>query len=249
MNWLGTLSVWLCLACVLTVALFQDSLSPVLMALLLAATVVSTLLVSLWTCGPARCVAGLWHAFVHRWHAAEGDRLFGRMLQWAADVRQEDESALSSIRRSERNAFARNGLELLSQHTNAVTLRLALEKDIRRDEDAALSAAEVFDTLASNTAVVGLVVGSVAAFVIFAIGEAASASWLPASIAFGFSVVTAVILSGTVFRPLASRLRARGVRRGHDQARSMNGMLAIWQRKHPERVRVALFGDRCSVEI
>lgn len=248
MNRLGALSVWLCLVCLVAVAWVQNALSPVALVSIVLGILAGAVLLALWSCGPVRSVKGLWHALVHRWHRDEGDRLFDRMSRWAGELRHGDFSALRSLKRGERNRFARSGLGLLEQHTNPVTLRLALERRIRSDEDEALASARVFDSMAANSTVVGLLSGCVAAFVIASVG-AMPGAWLSAGLAFGFSVVVGVLLSGTVFRPLAGRLRARGVRRGHDQARGMKGLLAIWQRQHPERVRVALYGERCSVEV
>ncbi|MEM9601881.1 MAG: hypothetical protein AAGA11_03395 [Pseudomonadota bacterium] len=249
MNRLGAIAVWLCLLGFASASVALDVFTPTEWALLLGALALGLMVMTLVSVGPVRAASALWHALVHRWHSDEGGRLFDQILEWATAARRGDFGDVAKRRRRARNRFARESLGLLDKHDSPVTLRLALEQSIRTGEDAALASARVFDAIAANASVAGVLAGSVALFVLAALGQGTTAAMAAGGLAFGLLVSLGVVLSGTVFRPLAARLRARGVRRGHDQARGMKGLIALLQRAHPQRVRVALYGDRCAIEV
>ncbi|MEM6985476.1 MAG: hypothetical protein AAF499_02955 [Pseudomonadota bacterium] len=249
MNRLGAFSVWLCLVGLIAVAVVYDLFTVAQWTAMFASALVGIALISVWTCGLVATCKAWWHALAHRWHVDEGGRLFDQIIDWASAARRGELAELIQKRRQARNRFARESLSLLRQHDNPVTLRLAMEQRIRSHEDAALASARVFDVIAANASVAGIVCGSVALFVIASLGEGTRLALTSGGVAFGILVSFGAVLSGTVFKPLAARVRARGVRRGHDQARGMKGVVALLQRSHPQRVRVALYGDRCAIEI
>lgn len=249
MNRLGTFSVWACLIGTVVAAVKYDLFTVQQWGVMIVATLAGALLMSIWSCGLTTAFKACWHAFVHKWHADEGGRSFDQILDWSAAARNGGLIEVFNQRRKARNRFTRESLSLLNKHDNVVTLRLALEQRIRRNEDAALASARVFDAVAKNTMVSGILVGSVALFVFAAFGKMSLEALMIGGAAFGLLVSFGAVLSGTVLKPLASRLRARGLRRGQDQARCMKGVVALLKQSHPQRVRVDLYGDRCAIEV
>ena len=165
----------------------------------------------------------------------------GKIVRWAMAARKEGLLGLESIADSERDPFARKGLQLLVDGSEPDSIRavMELESDLREQRD--INAAKFYESMGGYSPTVGII-GAVLGL-IHVMGNLADPSKLGPGIATAFvATIYGVALANLFLLPVASKLRVHG--RIESQYREMliEGVIAIAEGENPRAIELKLNG-------
>lgn len=165
----------------------------------------------------------------------------GKIVRWAMAARKEGLLGLESVADSERDPFARKGLQLLVDGSEPDSIRavMELESDLREQRD--INAAKFYESMGGYSPTIGII-GAVLGL-IHVMGNLADPSKLGPGIATAFvATIYGVALANLFLLPVASKLR--GIARIESQYREMliEGVIAIAEGENPRAIELKLNG-------
>lgn len=165
----------------------------------------------------------------------------GKIVRWAMAARKEGLLGLESVADSERDPFARKGLQLLVDGSEPDSIRavMELESDLREQRD--INAAKFYESMGGYSPTIGII-GAVLGL-IHVMGNLADPSKLGPGIATAFvATIYGVALANMFLLPVASKLR--GIARIESQYREMliEGVIAIAEGENPRAIELKLNG-------
>ncbi len=163
------------------------------------------------------------------------------IVDWARQVRRAGLVSLEESARREKDAFVRDGIQLVADCEDPSVLRRSLELDNDNRLAVDLAAAGVFRSMGGYAPTIGIV-GAVLGL-IQVMGHLDDPDRLGAGIAAAFvATIYGVGSANLVFLPLADRLRAMAELEWHCRAMTLEGLLCITEGEHPTRIRSRLNG-------
>lgn len=165
----------------------------------------------------------------------------GKIVRWAMSARKEGLLGLETVAETERDPFARKGLQLLVDGSEPDSIRavMELESDLREHRD--INAAKFYESMGGYSPTVGII-GAVLGL-IHVMGNLADPSKLGPGIATAFvATIYGVSLANLFLLPVASKLRVQA--RIESQYREMliEGVIAIAEGENPRAIELKLNG-------
>lgn len=165
----------------------------------------------------------------------------GKIVRWAMSARKEGLLGLETVAETERDPFARKGLQLLVDGSEPDSIRavMELESDLREQRD--INAAKFYESMGGYSPTVGII-GAVLGL-IHVMGNLADPSKLGPGIATAFvATIYGVALANLFLLPVASKLRVQA--RIESQYREMliEGVIAIAEGENPRAIELKLNG-------
>lgn len=165
----------------------------------------------------------------------------GKIVRWAMAARKEGLLGLESVADSERDPFARKGLQLLVDGSEPDSIRavMELESDLREHRD--VNASKFYESMGGYSPTIGII-GAVLGL-IHVMGNLADPSKLGPGIATAFvATIYGVALANLFLLPVAGKLRV--LARNESQYREMliEGVIAIAEGENPRAIELKLNG-------
>ncbi len=164
-----------------------------------------------------------------------------KIVRWAMAARKEGLLGLETVADTERDLFARKGLQLLVDGSEPDSIRavMELESDLREQRD--VDAAKFYESMGGYSPTIGII-GAVLGL-IHVMGNLADPSKLGPGIATAFvATIYGVAMANLFLLPVASKLR--GQARLESQYREMliEGVIAIAEGENPRAIELKLNG-------
>lgn len=165
----------------------------------------------------------------------------GKVVRWAVAARKEGLLGLESMSDSEKDPFARKGLQLLVDGSEPDSIRgvLEMESDLRHQRD--VDAAKFFESMGGYSPTIGII-GAVMGL-IQVMGNLADPSKLGPGIATAFvATIYGVALANLLLLPMASKLRARARIETLYREMIIEGLIAIAEGENPRGIELKVNG-------
>lgn len=165
----------------------------------------------------------------------------GKIVRWAMSARKEGLLGLETVADTERDLFARKGLQLLVDGSEPDSIRgvMELESDLREQRD--VDAAKFFEAMGGYSPTIGII-GAVLGL-IHVMGNLADPSKLGPGIATAFvATIYGVAFANLFFLPVASKLRGQARRESQYREMLIEGVIAIAEGENPRAIELKLNG-------
>jgi len=165
----------------------------------------------------------------------------GKIVRWALAARKEGLLGLETIADTERDPFARKGLQLLvdGSEPDAIRAVMELESDLREQRD--LDAAKFYESMGGYAPTIGII-GAVMGL-IHVMGNLADPAKLGPGIAVAFvATIYGVAIANLFLLPVASKLRSRARLQAQYREMIIEGVIAIAEGENPRAIELKLTG-------
>lgn len=165
----------------------------------------------------------------------------GKIVRWAMAARKEGLLGLETVADTERDLFARKGLQLLVDGSEPDSIRgvMELESDMREQRD--VDAAKFFEAMGGYSPTIGII-GAVLGL-IHVMGNLADPSKLGPGIATAFvATIYGVAFANLFFLPVANKLRGQARVQSHYREMLIEGVIAIAEGENPRAIELKLNG-------
>lgn len=170
-----------------------------------------------------------------------------KVVAWSTLARREGLLGLESLIASERDYFARKGLQLLVDGNEPNVIRTSLEVDISTRVDIDLQAAKVFESMGGFSPTIGII-GAVMGL-IHVMQNLSDPSKLGSGIATAFvATIYGVGLANLFFLPVAAKLKSIAMAGNLSRELILEGIIAIAEGENPRNIEMKLSGFTDSPE-
>ena len=164
-----------------------------------------------------------------------------KVVRWAVSARKEGLLGLESISDSERDPFARKGLQLLVDGSEPDSIRGVLEMESDMQLQREIDAARFYESMGGYSPTIGII-GAVMGL-IHVMGNLADPSKLGPGIATAFvATIYGVALANLFLLPIAHKLRARARVEAHYREMIVEGLIAIAEGENPRAIELKVSG-------
>jgi chemotaxis protein MotA len=164
-----------------------------------------------------------------------------KIVRWAVSARKEGLLGLEAISDSERDAFARKGLQLLVDGSEPDSIRNVLEMESDLQLQREIDAAKFYESMGGYSPTIGII-GAVMGL-IHVMGNLADPSKLGPGIATAFvATIYGVALANLFFLPVANKLRARARVEARYREMIIEGLTAIGEGENPRAIELKVSG-------
>ncbi|MBX9913746.1 MAG: flagellar motor protein [Pseudomonadaceae bacterium] len=164
-----------------------------------------------------------------------------RVVSWSMTARKEGLLGLESVADTERDDYARKGLQLLVDGAEPEAIRSILEVDLYTQEGRDIQAAKVFESMGGYAPTIGII-GAVMGL-IHVMGNLADPSKLGSGIAVAFvATIYGVGFANLLLLPIASKIKAVALRQSRYREMLLEGILSIAEGENPRSIELKLQG-------
>ena len=164
-----------------------------------------------------------------------------RVVRWAMTARKEGLLGLESIADSEKDPFARKGLQLLVDGNEPEAIRKVLETDSYLREHRDIDSAKFYESMGGYSPTIGII-GAVMGL-IHVMGNLADPSQLGAGIAVAFvATIYGVAFANMFLLPIAGKLRQRAKLEAQFREMMVEGLISIAEGENPKSIELKLTG-------
>ncbi|TWI53899.1 chemotaxis protein MotA [Pseudomonas duriflava] len=164
-----------------------------------------------------------------------------RIIGWSLSARKEGLLGLEPLVDTERDPFARKGLQLLVDGAEPEAIRSILEVDMYGQEERDLQAAKVFEAMGGYAPTIGII-GAVMGL-IHVMQNLADPSQLGNGIAVAFvATIYGVSFANLLLLPMASKLKSIVIRQTRYREMLLEGLLSIGEGENPRSIELKLQG-------
>lgn len=164
-----------------------------------------------------------------------------KMVRWAVSARKEGLLGLETIAETERDTFARKGLQLLVDGSEPENIRNIMEVESLIIEQRDIDAAKFYESMGGYAPTIGII-GAVMGL-IHVMGNLADPSRLGAGIAVAFvATIYGVAFANLLLLPIASKLRLRAREEAQYRGLVVEGIIAIAEGENPRAIELKLTG-------
>src|SRR5690606_11596222 len=164
-----------------------------------------------------------------------------KVVRWAVSARKEGLLGLESISDSERDPFARKGLQLLVDGSEPDSIRGVLEMESDLNLQREIDAARFYESMGGYSPTIGII-GAVMGL-IHVMGNLADPSKLGPGIATAFvATIYGVAIANLFLLPVANKLRARARVEARYREMIIEGLIAIAEGEHPRAIELKVSG-------
>lgn len=163
------------------------------------------------------------------------------VVGWSMTARKEGLLGLEAVADTERDPYARKGLQLLVDGAEPEAIRSILEVDLFNQESRDLAAAKVFEAMGGYSPTIGII-GAVMGL-IHVMGNLADPSQLGSGIAVAFvATIYGVGLANLLLLPIGNKLKSIVMRQSCYREMLMEGLLSIAEGENPRSIELKLQG-------
>ncbi|AFU97711.1 flagellar motor protein [Simiduia agarivorans] len=164
-----------------------------------------------------------------------------QVVRWAAAARKEGLLGLEALSESERNPFARKGLQLLVDGSEPEDIRRVLENDLDILESRDIDAVRFFESMGGYAPTIGIL-GAVMGL-ISVMQNLADPSQLGPGIAVAFvATIYGVALANLLLIPVANKLSQCVLEQSRYRELMLEGIVAIAEGENPKAIEMKLNG-------
>lgn len=164
-----------------------------------------------------------------------------QIVYWASVARRDGLLGLEKIANSEKNPFAKRGLQLLADGNEPPQIRLILELDLVSDEHSNIEAANVFEAMGGYAPTIGII-GAVLGL-IHVMENLSDPNMLGTGIAVAFvATIYGVGLANLLLLPIANKIRAYTRQQTHLKEMFIEGVIGIAEGENPRAIGEKLNG-------
>ena len=179
-----------------------------------------------------------WILFPPRIDLARGISL---VTGWSNTARKEGLLGLEPVAETERDPYARKGLQLLVDGAEPEVIRSILEVDLYTQEARDIQAAKVFECMGGYAPTIGII-GAVMGL-IHVMGNLADPSQLGSGIAVAFvATIYGVGMANLLLLPIGNKLKAIAQRQSRYREMLLEGLLSIAEGENPRSIELKLQG-------
>ena len=164
-----------------------------------------------------------------------------KLINWSQVARKEGLLGLESVAEQEPDPFARKGLQLLVDGTEAETIRRIMEVDIEVKEQFDLQGAKVYESLgiyAPTLGIIGAVMGLMAVMQNLAEPEKLGPGIAAAFVATIYGIASANLF----FLPVSNKLKSIVASQTAFRAMMIDGITSIAEGENPRNIEIKLRG-------
>lgn len=164
-----------------------------------------------------------------------------RVVGWSMTARKEGLLGLEAVADTERDPYARKGLQLLVDGVEPESIRSILEVDLFNQEGRDLQAAKMFEGMGGYAPTIGII-GAVMGL-IHVMGNLADPSQLGSGIAVAFvATIYGVSFANLLLLPIGNKLKSIVMRQSSYREMLMEGLLSIAEGENPRSIELKLQG-------
>lgn len=164
-----------------------------------------------------------------------------RVVRWAMTARKEGLLGLESMADSEKEPFARKGLQLLVDGNEPEAIRKVLEMDSYLREHRDIDSAKFYESMGGYSPTIGII-GAVMGL-IHVMGNLADPSQLGAGIAVAFvATIYGVAFANMFLLPISGKLRQRAKLEAQFREMMIEGLISIAEGENPKSIELKLTG-------
>ncbi|MDF3936787.1 flagellar motor protein [Pseudomonas citronellolis] len=164
-----------------------------------------------------------------------------RVVGWSMTARKEGLLGLETVADTERDPYARKGLQLLVDGVEPEAIRNILEVDLFNQEARDLQAAKVFEGMGGYAPTIGII-GAVMGL-IHVMGNLADPGQLGSGIAVAFvATIYGVSFANLLLLPIGNKLKSLVLRQSSYREMLMEGLLSIAEGENPRSIELKLQG-------
>lgn len=164
-----------------------------------------------------------------------------KIVRWSSMARKEGLLGLEAIIETEKDIFAKKGLQLLVDGNEPEVIRDCLELELSTREHLDMQAARVYDAMGGFSPTIGII-GAVIGL-IHVMQNLAKPELLGSGIATAFvATIYGVGLANLLFIPVANKLKAHIVRASQAREMLIEGISAIAEGENPRNIELKLSG-------
>lgn len=165
----------------------------------------------------------------------------GKLVRWANAARKDGLLGLEKISDTEKDRFARKGLQLLVDGCEPESIRRVLESDLLIDEQRDLDAVKFYESMGGYAPTIGII-GAVMGL-IHVMNNLTDPALLGPGIAVAFvATIYGVALANLFFLPVANKLRMCVNQRSQYRELIIEGIIAIADGENPRSIEMKLNG-------
>ena len=164
-----------------------------------------------------------------------------KVVRWSTIARKEGLLGLETVIDTEKDGFAKKGLQLLVDGNEPEVIRDCLEVELSTKEHLDMQAARVFDAMGGFSPTIGII-GAVIGL-IHVMQNLAKPELLGAGIATAFvATIYGVGLANLLFIPVANKLKAHIFRMSQAREMVIEGISSIAEGENPRNIELKLSG-------
>lgn len=164
-----------------------------------------------------------------------------KIISWSNIARREGLLGLENLEDSEKNSFAKKGLQLLIDGSEPDAIRTIMEVDIHTRESFNMQAARVYESMGGYSPTIGII-GAVLGL-IQVMGNLSDPSKLGGGIAVAFvATIYGVALANLVLLPVANKLKSIIINDAHFDEMIVEGLVSIAEGENPRNIETKLLG-------
>ena len=186
-----------------------------------------------------RAIKMLWWMIITPYFNA--DEVMHKIISWSNIARREGLLGLENLEETEKDPFAKKGLQLLIDGSEPESIRSIMEVDIHTKESFDIQAARIFESMGGYSPTIGII-GAVLGL-IQVMGNLSDPSKLGDGIAVAFvATIYGVALANLVLLPTANKLKSIVVSDAHFKDMIVEGLVSIAEGENPRNIEIKLLG-------
>lgn len=164
-----------------------------------------------------------------------------KIISWSNIARREGLLGLENLEDTEKDPFAKKGLQLLIDGSEPEAIRSIMEVEIHTRENFDIQAARVFESMGGYSPTIGII-GAVLGL-IQVMGNLSDPSKLGGGIAVAFvATIYGVALANLVLLPIANKLKSIVISDAHFNEMIVEGLVSIAEGENPRNIETKLLG-------
>jgi len=206
--------------------------------IVIGGTLAATILQTSWPLLKRACRQVRWVFFPPYISLEDG---IGKVIDWSVKARKQGLLGLEGMAEKEPERFARKGLQLLVDGSEADTIRSIMEVELETREQRDLESARVFEAMGGYSPTIGII-GAVMGL-IQVMTNLEDPESLGSGIATAFvATIYGVALANLLFFPVANKLRGILRERTRYEEMMIDGIIAIADGENPKSIELRLRG-------
>ena len=171
----------------------------------------------------------------------DSEAVIQKIINWSNIARREGLLGLENLEDSEKDPFAKKGLQLLIDGSEPEAIRTIMEVDIHTRESFNIQAARVYESMGGYSPTIGII-GAVLGL-IQVMGNLSDPSKLGGGIAVAFvATIYGVALANLILLPIANKLKSIVVNDAHFDEMIVEGLVSIAEGENPRNIETKLLG-------
>lgn len=206
--------------------------------IVIGGTLAATILQTSWPMLKRACRQARWVFFPPYISLEDG---IGKVIDWSVKARKQGLLGLEGLAEREPERFARKGLQLLVDGSEAETIRSIMEVELESREQRDMESARVFEAMGGYSPTIGII-GAVMGL-IQVMTNLEDPESLGNGIATAFvATIYGVALANLLFFPVANKLRGILRERSRYEDMMIDGIIAIAEGENPKSIELRLRG-------